>query len=65
MRPSNNLEWQVVSARHIKNTAADFMRGFREQNAADKQVTEEAITQAEHAISRALTVWVDDGGTAA
>lgn len=65
MRPSHNLERQAVSAGYVKKTAADFMRWCREQDALNKQAAEEAITQADHAISRALMVWADDGGAAA
>ena len=65
MRPSNYLQRQAVAAGYIKNTAADFMRWCREKDALNKQAAEEAIAQADHAISRALMVWADDGGAAA
>ncbi len=64
MRPSDKLKRQAVSARYVKKTAADFMRWYKEKDTPNKQAEKEAITQADHANSRALMVWADDGGAA-
>lgn len=65
MRSNKNLERQAVSAYDVKKIAADFLRWCGEQDALKKRAAEEAITQVDDAMSRALMIWADDGGAAA
>lgn len=61
MKPGMNLKWRTARARRPYKTKDDFLRWWREQELLKKQVAEEQI----NALSQALMVWADDGGTAA
>lgn len=59
IKPGNKLR-RPPPTRFIYKTKDDYLRWLREQELLKKQVAEEQNTVS----SRALMVWVDDGGSA-
>jgi hypothetical protein len=65
MRSVDKSNRDAAQARQPYKTKDDFLRWLREEDARHKQVTQTEITQADYAISQALMVWADDGGSTA
>jgi hypothetical protein len=65
MRPEDKSKRKVAQARRTYKTKDNFLCWLKEKDARQKQVTQAEITQADCAISQALMVWADDGGTTA
>jgi hypothetical protein len=65
MKPVGKLLQKSAQVRRSFKTKEDFLRWLREENARQKRLAQEEITQANRATSQALMVWADDGGTTA
>lgn len=65
MRSEDKTKREAGWWRRNYKTKDDFLRWLKEKNDRQKQVTQTEITQADRALSQALMIWADDGGTTA
>ena len=65
MKPVDKSNRDAARARQSFKTKDDFLRWLRKNNPRQKRLAQDEVTQADYAISQALMVWADDGGTTA
>lgn len=65
MRPEDKSKRKAGRSRRTYKTSDDFLRWLIKKDARREQVTQAESTQADRALSQALMIWADDGGTTA